>query len=214
MERSLELELLETEALAWDAVQLSYREMASIHHWLGNTASIVRLLRKHPARRVLDIGCGQGALLATLKQKLGVEGVGVDLRPGPSSVEMPIVQANAVTDALPAADVALCVATAHHMSEEELSGMIANVARSTSRFILLDLVRHPLPLLLFQCFVAPLLSSVSARDGITSIRRSYTAHEMDAIVAEGLRRAGREVKSLRHTVGPLWIRQVVAIDWR
>lgn len=214
MERSLEQELMDSEEVSSDAVRRSYREMDSIHCWLGNTASVIRLLREQPVRRVLDIGCGQGALLARLRQKLGIEAVGVDLRPAPSSVEIPVVQANAITDELPRADVALCVATAHHMSEEELSRMIANVARSAKRFILLDLVRHPLPLMLFRWLVAPWLSYVSAQDGITSIRRAYTPREMDAIVSDGLRRAGRQIERVRHTVGLFWVRQIVTIDWR
>jgi hypothetical protein len=109
--------------------------------------------------------------------------------------------------------VAVSVVMAHHLSEAELVELIANVARSCRRFILLDLVRHLAPLWLFRIFVAPFLCRVNALDGATSIRRAYTTAEMRKIVDRGLNEAGKPVRRKRHTVGPLWIRQVVDISW-
>jgi len=100
-------------------------------------------------------GCGQGALLVEIRKRLGAEVIGFDLRPAPSDSPVPIIAGNAVTYRLPEADVTVCVVTAHHLSETELAGLIANVSRSCDRFILLDLVRHRVPLALFRISLAP-----------------------------------------------------------
>jgi len=220
MKRCEDQELMDAPEATDEELAESYRELEKTHSWLGNTGTVLRLLRQNwwPIRRVLDIGCGQGALLVDIREKLGVEVVGMDLRPAPSNAPVPIFTGNAVTDKLPEADVAVCMAMAHHLSEAELVAMIRNIARSCQRFILLDLVRHPVPLALFRAFVCPLLGRVNALDGQTSIRRAYTAAEMRRIVdgalagdceASGLPMVSR----LRHTVSPLWIRQVVDISW-
>ena len=55
--------------------------------------------------------------------------------------------------------------------------------RECQRFLILDLVRHPVPLALFRVFVAPFLDRVNALDGATSVRRAFTAGEMREIAA-------------------------------
>ena len=99
---------------------------------------------------------------------------------------------------------------AHHLSGANLVRLIRNVSRSCRRFIVLDLVRHRLPLALFRSFVCPFLGSLNAKDGATSIRRSYTPQEMRCVVDTALDGSGGEV---RHTVAPFYIRQVVDISW-
>lgn len=221
MQRCEALEILDQINVPDVVLAQAYRELRMVHFWLGNTGAVLRMLRSaireradgEPVLRVLDIGCGQGALMLAIREKLGLDVVGIDLRAAPAETPVPILTGNAVTDALPRADVAVCVAMAHHLSEPELAAMIGNVARSCRRFILLDLVRHPLPLMLFQVFVTPFLGRINALDGQTSIRRAYTAAEMRRIVDEALERSEKPVLLVRHTVGPLWIRQIVDISW-
>jgi hypothetical protein len=98
----------------------------------------------------------------------------------------------------------------HHLTPEDVIGLIRNVGRFSRRFLLLDLVRHPLPLALFRTFVAPFVSPVVGADGCVSIRRSYTRTEMEALTAEALAgSAGR----FRHSVAPFYTRQVIDISY-
>jgi 2-polyprenyl-3-methyl-5-hydroxy-6-metoxy-1,4-benzoquinol methylase len=219
MDRCKDVEILDEVDMPAAVVAQIYRELRMVNFWLGNTGALLALLERAadaevaPVRRVLDIGCGQGALLVAIREKLGLEVVGMDLRPAPAEAPVRIVTGNAVTDPLPEADVTICMMMAHHLSEAELGALIGNVARSCRRFIVLDLVRHPVPLALFRVFVAPLLGRINAADGKTSIRRAYTAREMRRIVDGALAGIDRPVRRVRHTVSPLWIRQVVDISW-
>jgi 2-polyprenyl-3-methyl-5-hydroxy-6-metoxy-1,4-benzoquinol methylase len=214
MRRCEDQELMDAPDATDEDLAQSYRELRRTHALLGNTRAVLRLLRRNrwPIRRVLDIGCGQGALLLEIREELGVEVVGIDLRPAPADASVPILTGNAVTDALPEADVAVCMMMAHHLSGAELAAMIRNVSRSCNRLILLDLVRHPVPLALFRVFVSPLLGRINSLDGQTSIRRAFTAAEMRRIVDRALSN-GRPASRLRHTVSPFWIRQTVDICW-
>jgi len=212
LNRSFEPEILDGPEVPEAARVRAYQELQRTHRWLGNTTAILRLLRSDPLpiRRVLDIGCGHGALLQRVRSEFGVEVVGFDLYPAPADSPVAILTGNAVTDPLPCADVALTVCMAHHLSEADLIGLIHNVSRSCRRLIILDLVRHWIPLALFQTFVGPLLCSLNAHDGAVSVRRSYTPRELRGVVGKALEGSTGKV---RHTVSPFYIRQVVDISW-
>jgi SAM-dependent methyltransferase len=211
-QRSFEPEILDGPGVPEDVRERCYRDLARTHRWLGNTAAVVRSLARDPlpVRRVLDVGCSHGALLWEIREALRVEVIGVDLRP-PRSAPVRIVCADAIRDRLPKADVAVSLTMAHHLSDEDLRQLIDNVGRSCRRFVILDLVRHPIPLVLFRVFVAPFVHSINVADGIRSIERAFTAREMREIVCGALteRNAG-----FVHTVTPPFVRQLVDIQYR
>lgn len=222
MKRCEEREVLDGDGVDDCAIARAYRELHHIHHLLGTTRTVLRLLRDERAERsgslskvrVLDIGCGQGAMLKLICSRLDLLGIGFDLRPLPQNPgPIPILKGNAVYDALPPADVAICVMMAHHLSPDELEKMIHNVSRSCRRFVIVDLVRHSFPLMLFKTFLCPFLSQLNALDGQTSIRRSFTASEMKQIAQRATENGITRVHSLQHSVAPFWIRQVVDIRW-
>jgi SAM-dependent methyltransferase len=210
--RSDDLEILDDPQIPEPVRARAYEVLHRTHHWLGNTSAIIRLLRRDPipVRSVLDIGCGHGALLHQIRRQLGAEVVGFDLCPAPANAPVTILTGNAVTGSLPRAEVAIAVCMAHHLSEADLILLIRNVSHSCRRFILLDTVRHWLPLALFRIFVYPLLGSLNAQDGITSLRRSFTTCEMRSVVDKALEVSSGKVK---YSVAPFYIRQVVDISW-
>ena len=212
MHRSREREVTEDPSLPEEVWERVHRDLTRVHRVLGDHVAILRALRRDPlpVRRVIDLGCGRGALLAKIRRRLGVETIGVELRPPGRPGPVPIVQADAVSDRLPECDVALCVFLAHHLDEDELVRLIRNVGRSARRLILVDLVRHRLPLALFRTFLAPFLHPLVKTDGATSIRRAYTPAEMGRVARRAL---DGSAATFRHTVAPLYTRQTIDISF-
>ena len=190
-----------------------HRQLGSLHRFLGNQRAILDALRRHPRPlgRVLDLGCGSGELLNAIQRDLRVEVQGIDLRPPRRlSFDVPIIAADASRDRLPDADVAVCVVVFHHLTEAEIVALVRNAGRSVRRLIILDLVRHWLPLTLFTVLVAPFVMRVVALDGCLSIRRAYTPGELRAIVESAL--AGSRA-TWAHSVTPFRSRQMIDIMW-
>ena len=214
MKRSFDPEIIDDPNLPEETLALVYKDLTWTHRFIGNIRALVLELGRHknPLRRVLDIGCGGGELLLEIQRKMGVETVGVEVRvPGTFHSAVPIIQADAVRDTLPSCDVALAVCVAHHLPDECVVELIRNVGRFCKRFLILDLVRHPLPLLLFRCFVAPFVHWINAADGVSSIRRSYTPAELESLVRRALEGSPW---TYRHSVGLFYIRQIVDISYR
>jgi SAM-dependent methyltransferase len=213
MQRCFDSEILDQSDVPEPLIASTHRELTRIHRFLGDTRAIVAALRRDPlpVRRVMDVGCGHGGVLAQVRRQLGVEVLGVDIRPpGAQQEAVPIIRADATRDPLPAADVAFSMYLGHHLSDDGLIALIRNVGRSCRRFILLDLVRHRLPLALFRCFVAPVTGPIVASDGGVSIRRSYTRSELKGLVGTALAGSGAQY---RHFTAPLWVRQVADITY-
>lgn len=213
MKRVNETEILDADGVPDELVKRAYRDLARIHNWLGDTHFVIRAIREDPlpVRRVLDVGCGTGLVLENIRRKLGVEAFGVDVNPRQSiRTTIPTFQADAIRDSLPSADVAYCMHLGHHLSEGDLVSLIRNVGKFCRRFIVLDLVRHPLPLALFRLFVAPFVCRIVVADGQKSIRRSYTPAELRRIAGTAL--AGSS-GTFRQSVAPLYARQVVDISY-
>lgn len=211
MDRVEVTELLEDPLLDEDVVANAYRDLARTQRFLGNTAAIFHRLRQDPGpvNRVLDIGCGQGALLEQIRQRLGVDVIGFDLRPAPKA-PVPILTGNAAVDPLPSADIAFSVCLVHHLSEADVVNLVRNASKSCRRLILLDLVRHWIPLTLFRVFMTPFLHRINAADGVTSIKRSYTPRELRGLVDEALKGTNARI---RHTVAPFYTRQIIDVTF-
>jgi SAM-dependent methyltransferase len=213
MLRSFEEEILDRPDLPPEIVERAHRGLSLTHFLLGNHRSILRALKNddQPVRRVLDIGCGHGGLMKRVQREFGAEVVGVDLQPpGNLPDRLPILKLDAVRDPLPRADVAVCVCMAHHLRDDEFAALIENVGRSCRRFVILDLVRHRVPLALFTVCAPLCLPRVNVLDGRQSIRRAYTPAEFRVLIARTVEKIGG---TLRHSVAPLWIRQMADIRY-
>jgi len=207
--RSLESELMDAADFSGPLLEKCHRDLARVHWMLGTFPTVERFLRKddRPVRRVLDIGCGGGALLEYLRRRTGVQVIGVDPKPGVLP-DVPIIEANAITDPLPEADVAVSSLVAHHLTPEENIAMIRNVGHYCRRFVILDLIRHPMPLALFSIFICPFIGRIAGADGRLSVRRAYTPGEFGEMAREALRGTNG---TFAIDVPPLLSRQVVDI---
>jgi SAM-dependent methyltransferase len=186
-----------------------HHDLNFVNKCLGTFSTIERFIRNDdkPVRRVIDIGCGGGALLEYLRTRMGVEVIGIDRKPG-TSAKVPIIAADAITAPLPEADVAVCSLTAHHLTPEQNVALIRNVSLSCRRFLIQDLIRHPLPLMLFSAFLCPLIGREAAIDGRQSIRRAFTPDEFKGLVREAI--AGTSA-TFSTDVSPFRSRQIIDI---
>jgi 2-polyprenyl-3-methyl-5-hydroxy-6-metoxy-1,4-benzoquinol methylase len=207
--RSLQPEILDSPDIPGPVLDRFHRDLDFINKCLGTFSTIERFIRKDaaPVHRILDIGCGGGALLEYLHRRLGVEVIGIDPKP-PAHAAVPILRLDAVTEKLPEADVAVCTLTAHHLTPEQIVALIRNVSRSCRRFIIHDLIRHPLPLVLFTVFLCPFVSHEVGADGRLSIRRAYTPEEFTGMAKQAL--AGTN-GSFTTNISPFRSRQIVDI---
>jgi 2-polyprenyl-3-methyl-5-hydroxy-6-metoxy-1,4-benzoquinol methylase len=189
-----------------------HRDLNFVNKCLGTFPTIERFIRNDdkPLRRIIDIGCGGGALLEYLQLRLGVEVVGIDKKP-PETAKVPIIVADAVTERLPEADIAVCSLLAHHLTPEEIIALIRNVSRSCRRFIIQDLIRHPMPMVLFTIFLCPMIGREAAVDGRQSIRRAYTPEEFQEMVRTAI--AGTAA-TFTTDVSPFLSRQIVDIRFQ
>ena len=209
MQRSFDAEILDGEGLPAEVVARAHRGLRLTHALLGNRAAILRALRRDgpPIRRLLDVGCGHGGMLADIRERLAIDVIGADLKP-PATALVPIVRADVTRDPLPEADVAISVCLAHHLTDDQVVDLIRNVGKSCRRFVILDLVRSRIPLALFRVAAPLVLPPVNVADGATSIRRAFTPAEFRALVGRALHGA-----PFRHTVAPFYIRQIADITY-
>jgi 2-polyprenyl-3-methyl-5-hydroxy-6-metoxy-1,4-benzoquinol methylase len=209
--RSLEPEYMDSDEVSEPDRAAFHRDLALVHRFLGTEASLLNRIRRgsEPVRSVIDIGCGDGAVLSRIRQATGARVTGIDLRPPKEDVYgVPIHCCDATRDELPSADLAICVLTLHHLTDRQASDLIRNIARSCRRFICLDLVRHPLPFALFTAFVGPLIHKPAADDGRQSIRRAFRPAELRALVTAALDGSGA---TFEHVVSRYYATQVVDI---
>ncbi len=189
-----------------------HRDLKVVNTLLGNMRVLIERMRAQPPASVLDIGCGNGALLHEIRKQFGIAVTGVDLRvPAHNDYQVPIIAADATCDLLPQADTAVCLLVIHHLSEEQVIALIRNVGRSCNRFICLDLVRHPLPMVLFTAFICPFIHRPAALDGRQSIRRAFKPAELRSLIERAL--AGTNA-IFEHWVSPIHARQIIDITYR
>jgi 2-polyprenyl-3-methyl-5-hydroxy-6-metoxy-1,4-benzoquinol methylase len=208
--RSLKPEIMDRPDQPPELARKFHRDLKVVHRLMGNWSTLVARLRNgHRPESVIDIGCGDGALLVYLRRTLSLRSVtGVDLKPPERAVGgVRVIAADATRDPLPAADAAVSVMVLHHLTDDQVIALVRNVGRSVKRFVCVDPVRHWLPMFLFTVLLCPLLSRVGAVDGRQSIRRAFKPEELRKLASTALEGRG----TVDVTVTPLWSKLVLDI---
>jgi SAM-dependent methyltransferase len=189
-----------------------HRDLKMVHRLMGNWRTLVARLRNGEPDSVIDIGCGDGALLYYLRGALSLREVtGIDLKSPECAVGgVRVIVADATRDPLPVADAAVSVMVLHHLTDDQVIALVRNVSRSVNRFVCVDPVRHWLPMVLFTVFLCPVLSRVAAVDGRQSIRRAFKPDELRKLAADALGGRG----TVEVTVTPLWSKLVLDIRFQ
>jgi SAM-dependent methyltransferase len=208
MQRSHKPEIMDDAGITGATLRKFHADLRLIHSLMGTVSQLTRRIKG--AESVIDIGCGDGELLSQIRDVMGVHVTGVDVRPQPAA-KVPVIETDATRAALPFADAAVSTLLIHHLTDEQVVALIRNVGRSCRRFVILDLVRARLPLVLYTVFMCPMLSRVGALDGRQSIRRAYTGPELRALVERALGGTGA---TFRHWVSRFGARQVLEITYR
>lgn len=160
--------------------------------------------------RVLDIGCGGGDITRALSRRLRRDGcraqvTGLDTDPrailwaerhdADGLVRWRCAATADLVHAGETFDVVLSNHVLHHLTPAQLDGLLADSRRlvaAAGAVVHSDIARSRTAHLLFAAGTWPfsrnlLADSFIRDDGLTSIRRSYTAGELAAIVPEGWR---------------------------
>ncbi|WP_309128681.1 methyltransferase domain-containing protein [Microbacterium sp.] len=184
---------------------------AVVAGWRGVYRRDIRpLARRKGVLRVLDVGAGGGDLARALQRRLRADGcfariTGLDTdarairwaagRKGSADVRWLCAStADLVRDG-ESFDVVLSNHLLHHLTADELAGVLHDSLRLTAPggiVIHSDIARSRAAYALFSAATLPLAGTLLAGsfirdDGLTSIRRSYTAGELRAAAGEGWR---------------------------
>ncbi|MEX1011610.1 MAG: methyltransferase domain-containing protein [Balneolaceae bacterium] len=192
-----------------DKLRRTYRQFSilnrAITRWRSIfDSSIVPMARRDQPLRILDIGCGGGDLIRTLAKWCRREGIDAELmgidpepraiayaqsRPIPDTARFRQAWAQELISDEPPFDLVFSNHLLHHLTPQELLNLCQTSSRLAKQLVLFnDIRRSDIGMAAFA-LTAPLLfhRSFIARDGITSIRRSYTPDELARIVPEGWR---------------------------
>ena len=191
-----------------DPVRLdrTYAQFALVNRavsgWRGIYRSQLRpRLRKGAAATLLDIGCGGGDVPVMLSRWAARDGLQLEI----TAIDPDPRASRFAAERHPAAGVTFRQSTAaelagegrsfdlvvsnhvlHHLAEDELPAFLGESAGLChGRVIHNDLRRSPAAYALFFAGSWPFTGSYIRQDGLTSIRRSYTAAELQAAAPPG-----------------------------
>jgi len=98
-------------------------------------ASVIRFIREHQVRSLVDLGCGDFSVGSRIVEATGVRYIGIDVVPEliehlKNTVDNPLVgflQADITCDPLPPADLCLIRQVLQHLSNQEIAKVLANL---------------------------------------------------------------------------------------
>jgi SAM-dependent methyltransferase len=197
-------ELLDDPAADPDTVIRSLRNVARANRWFGGAAAmrhgLGRVLRGVPRDRpltLLDLGTGAGdlprrAIRWARRRGYPLRAVGLELSPTAAAlaqragVPCAVACAGAPPVRPKSVDLVLLSQVVHHFTRESTVQLLRTCdALARIGVVVADLRRGPLAPLVFWVGAHALrFDRTTVADGITSLRRGYTAHELRAMLAD------------------------------
>ncbi|KQX08482.1 hypothetical protein ASC59_07125 [Leifsonia sp. Root1293] len=190
----------------------TYEQFAAVNAvfsgWRGIYRRSIRpLLSTTLITNVLDIGSGGGDLTRALAHwaardglRVRVTGIDPDPRADAFANALPPMRGvsfrRAFSSELVAAgetfDLVVSNHMLHHLTGEQLGGLLLDSERLAPRALHADITRSFVAYAGFGMLTAPFFRDSYIRpDGMTSVRRSFTPAELDAVVPEGWRAVPR-----------------------
>lgn len=200
-------EILDSDACAPAEVQAALKTLGRVNRRFGGVRTTQKLVERaaqatgRTTLSLLEVASGTGEVPILARNRLAQCGISLSvtlidrahshLAAGGSSNQDETLAISAVAAdalALPLCDSAFdlvsCNLFAHHLAPEQLILFVKEGLR-VSRVALLinDLVRHPLHLALVYASFPIMGSRVAWLDGLTSVRRAYTANEIRTLIS-------------------------------
>lgn len=176
-----------------------------VSRWHGVYKQFIRpLLSSSRDTTLLDVGCGGGDIAASLARWAARDGLRLSITAiDPDERAIAFARAKVVSQSVAfrrvlsselvaegaAFDVVISNHMLHHLTPGELQGLLADSAQLARRAVIhSDIARSRLAYALFSVGTLPFFpGSYIRRDGLTSIRRSYTATELRGVLPPGWR---------------------------
>ncbi|HEY1678777.1 MAG TPA: methyltransferase domain-containing protein [Candidatus Sulfotelmatobacter sp.] len=198
MRRTVTQEILDSPQCPADDAAASLRDMSRINRWFGGVATSRKLIervagvtgKKHFSMLEVAAGFGDVPRLAAgqlARQGITLEITLLDRMPSHLLRGKRSVVADALALPFPdgSFDLISCSLFAHHLEPAEVAQFVSEGLRVSRCAVLInDLIRHPLHLALVYAGFPLMRSYVSRFDGVASVRRAYTLHEMREILAD------------------------------
>ncbi|HEY4763453.1 MAG TPA: methyltransferase domain-containing protein [Candidatus Sulfotelmatobacter sp.] len=211
MLRTIQPELLDSDACPAVEVEASLRDICRINRWFGGVATTRKLIERVSSATgsrnftVLDVAAGLGEVPRLAARELVREGITLkvtelDRLRTHLLGENRAVVADALALPFPdgSFDLVSCSLFAHHLEPADLARFSTEALRVSRCAILInDLVRHPLHLVLVYAGFPLMRSYVSRVDGLASVRRAYVVDEMRRILSTSAKTAPR-IEISRH----------------
>jgi ubiquinone/menaquinone biosynthesis C-methylase UbiE len=192
MKRVVVPELLDTDAGTPREVATSLQDLRRLNRWFGGIHTMSSLLRRVAEQRHLkelswvDVAGGEGYVATQTQCSLAKSGTAVrtvilDRAPTHLGGMHPAVCGDAL--ALPFRDNSFdavgCSLFLHHLEPEQIVRFAREGLRvARHAFLIHDLQRHPLHLMLSYLGLPLYRSRLTRHDAIASVRRAYTAEEI------------------------------------
>ncbi len=209
MRRVVTQEILDSPDCPPAEVDKSLRDLSRINRWFGGVATTRKLIERVATTTgkkqfsLLEVAAGHGEVPMVAARQLARQGITLDitLLDRAHSHLLPdnrSVVADALSLPFPdnSFDLVSSSLFVHHLEPAEVAQFV-NEAMRVSRVAVLinDLIRHPLHLALVYAGWPLMRSHLSRVDGVASVRRAYTAQEMQNMLANNER---HEISLSRH----------------